>query len=99
MKKLLTAGIVMMLAVGLFAETLTLTGVLKGKVRTNKEGVERTDYTLVSSEYKEVRLNKKQLEKFEAFVGKKVVIEAECKVKEGKKGKTVNVKKILSIKE
>jgi len=95
MKKLLLAGIVMVFAAGLFAETLTLTGTVKSKTFTNKKtGKESTSYTLSSDEYVVVKFLGASKKEAMDLVGETVTMEVEATVKDGKKGKIVMVKTI-----
>ena len=99
MKKLVLAGMVMVFAAGLFAETLTLTGTVNEKIGTNKKtGKETKSYTLSTDEYKKVTFSGKTKNAVKELVGQTVTLEVEATVKDGKKGKTLKVKEIIAVK-
>ena len=96
MKKLLFVGIVMVFAAGLFAEPLTLTGVVEIQEYNNKNKVKKTRPILSSDSYKTVRFAGKKCEaQVIDYVGKTVTLDVDAIVKNGKH---VRVKTINSIK-
>ncbi len=97
MKKLLLAGMVMVLAAGVFAEIFTVTGVVAEKKWTHKKtGKELKKYTLSTDEYKNVEFaGGKAIAIVKDLVGQTITLEVDAEVK---KTGGLKVKKIVAVK-